>query len=770
MSQWKSDDPGRSVIRSYVLIGTILVFLASAFLSILQLLGEFRSDRGETRGTVLWLATEVSREYGLLMDSISRYAHGESSTSHDDVLLRLDLLWSQFDSFRSGAVGARVLSVSGAEETIQAIEALLNEVEPNLRTLRSGDVLAGVALRDQLEMQVGSLHRLVQSIDKSEQGFLYSVTVQTERSLRLLALYLVLMSLSCAVLIFLLMRETRRANSLLELATEAEDRLKETNEDLEQRVNERTQTLAEREAELREAVDNLHLAKEAGNIGTWIVELASGEVMWDATNVALHGLPKDRRIGTFADWANTVHPEDLERVSAEYQAALDGSTDFDTEYRVILANGDVRHLKGNAMIVRNDDGQAIRVVGMNYDLTPLRQKEAELLRTQRVANQAQKMEVIGQLTGGMAHDFNNLLAIIHGNLELLLDEEPSGEYANNDRIDLLTNSLAATRRGGDLTKKMLTFARQSSLEPVVLDVNSVIKETERWVARTIPSNVEIETSLQSRCWPAKLDPGSLQSAIVNIVVNARDAMPDGGKLTIETSNLRVDQSHLDDAGEDMPPGRYVMLAITDTGAGISDADLKKVFDPFFTTKEIGFGTGLGLSMVEGFVKQSSGFVRVYSELGSGTSIKMYFPALDPAIPPTAPVSREAATLKEGNKIRVLLVDDEIEILNVLRRGLMSAEYSVDVAPSGDAAMEIFRSSGPYDIVITDIVMPGKLQGPFLAKALRELCPELPVIFMSGYASEATVHGNGLRVEDIRLTKPVPRSELLKAIKQALGAN
>jgi nitrogen-specific signal transduction histidine kinase len=405
---------------------------------------------------------------------------------------------------------------------------------------------------------------------------------------------------------------------------------------------------------------------------------------------------------------------------------------------------------------------------MNYDLTPLREKEAELIRAQRIADQAQKLEAIGHLTGGIAHDFNNLLAVIHGNLELLLDDKDWSSASEAERLDIITSALSAARRGGELTKNMLAFARKSTLQPKTLDINEVVKETERWLSRTIPSNIQIETNLQSRTWPVRLDLASLQSAIVNTVVNARDAMPKGGKLTIETSNLRVNQEHVQDIEENIPPGRYTMLAITDTGTGIDGADLSKIFDPFFSTQQVGAGTGLGLSMVQGFVKQSNGFVRAYSEVGVGTSIKLYFPAIEgdsgarPILESDVPVA-----YSEGTSARLLVVDDKVEILAVLRRVLKSAGYAVDTAVDGDAAFELFQSNGPYDLLITDIVMPSKLQGPGLAKALREIQPDLPAIFMSGYASEATVHGNGLKVDDIRLMKPVPHIEMLESVRKCL---
>lgn len=533
----------------------------------------------------------------------------------------------------------------------------------------------------------------------------------------------------------------------------------------------KTKSLLERERELKKALESLQLAGAAGGIGTWVIDLKSGHATRDKTSVALHGLPEGSESGDSQAWEKVIHPDDVKRLAQEYDAALAGTSQYDTEYRVVLPDGKIRHLKGDAMVVRDEQGKAVRMVGMNYNISKLRQKEAELLRAQRIADQAQKMESIGQLTGGIAHDFNNLLAVIQGNLERLQDEkEQDDPSVGSEHDEIILGALTAAKRGGDLTKKMLAFARKSSLEPTVLDINTIVHETERWLSRTIPSNIEIETILQSRCWRVSLDPTNLQSAILNTVVNARDAMPEGGKLTIETENLHVDQRQVEDIGEDVPPGRYVMLAVTDTGAGIKETDLARIFDPFFTTKEIEFGTGLGLSMVQGFIKQSSGFVRVHTEVGVGTSIKMYFPAATADTTAHVAESDEAEDRENRDgELRILVVDDQIEILDILQSIFVSKGYSVETAASGDQALEVFRNSQPFDLLVTDVTMPGEVQGPELASRLRQVDKSLPAIFLSGYASEETVHGHDVQVDDIRLMKPVSRIELLQAVEKALRA-
>ncbi|MCC1495065.1 ATP-binding protein [Cognatishimia sp. F0-27] len=377
--------------------------------------------------------------------------------------------------------------------------------------------------------------------------------------------------------------------------------------------------------------------------------------------------------------------------------------------------------------------------------------------------QAQKMESIGQLTGGVAHDFNNLLAVILGNLELVDESEDPTEIKG-----FIEAAKSATHRGADLTKSLLSFARQASLEPAVFDINQMVRETKSWSSRVIPENIDVEISLLAGLWRATADPSLTQNALLNLILNAKDAMPLGGKMTIETSNVRIDDEYNELRGEDVEPGRYVMLAVSDTGEGISKDNIAQIFDPFFTTKPVGMGSGLGLSMVQGFLKQSGGTVRVYSEEGVGTTFKLYFKAVNKKKGETHRKNADAQSAV-GISARVFVVEDEESVLEVITTTLKKAGYEIASARSGDEALRTWDDDPNFDLLVTDIVMPGDLQGTHLARTLRSRYPQLPVVFMSGYSSEATVHGNGLRPQDIRLMKPVRRADLLAAIRKALEA-
>ncbi|WP_353309501.1 ATP-binding protein [Shimia sp. NS0008-38b] len=396
------------------------------------------------------------------------------------------------------------------------------------------------------------------------------------------------------------------------------------------------------------------------------------------------------------------------------------------------------------------------------DITREVAAENDARKQTELAQQAQRQKSVGQLTAGVAHDFNNILAVILGNLELLKDDQPDGEA-----VALIDKAINASEKGADLTRNMLAFSRQSPLKPKILDLNEVVRTSSSWMSRAIPNNCDVETYLKTGLWKTKVDESSVASAILNLLVNARDALPDGGKITIETSNVRIDEDYIGDQTDDIEPGRYVLLAVSDNGVGISKSDLETVFEPFFTTKEPGKGTGLGLAMVHGFMRQSKGKVAAYSETGVGTTIKLYFPAYMGEADAAAPISH-ASNPEPTKGARLLLVEDETQILEMLQKTLCRAGYEIVAASSGDQAAAIFSEDSHFDLLITDIVMPGNLQGTTLARALRAIRPDLPAIFMSGYARESTVHGNGLRSDDIRLMKPVSRQHLLSAIEQALG--
>ncbi len=376
--------------------------------------------------------------------------------------------------------------------------------------------------------------------------------------------------------------------------------------------------------------------------------------------------------------------------------------------------------------------------------------------------QAQKMEAMGQLTGGVAHDFNNMLAIIIGNLDLLQRKQVKADPKQRAYVD---NALGGARRAAALTQSLLAFSRQQPLDPKALDVNRTVAEISRLFRRTLGEAVTIETVLAGGLWHAFIDGAQLESAMLNLAVNARDAMPDGGKLTIETANTYLDDAYAErDSG--VSPGQYVMVAFTDTGGGIPAEILERVFDPFFTTKDPGKGTGLGLSQVHGFLKQSKGHVKVYSEPSIGTTVKLYLPRAQGDAPhapaPTAMIDR---TESAGGL--VLVVEDDAAVRAFACDALRDLGHQVIEADNVANALGRLDATPEVMLILTDVVMPGGT-GRVLADEARKRRPDVPVIFMTGYTRNAIVHNGVLDAGAMLLSKPFTLAQLAAKVKEALG--
>jgi PAS domain S-box-containing protein len=399
----------------------------------------------------------------------------------------------------------------------------------------------------------------------------------------------------------------------------------------------------------------------------------------------------------------------------------------------------------NATLV---DGEVIE--GTVVDLTNQKELEGRFL-------QAQKMEVVGRLAGGVAHDFNNLLGVINGYGELVLRRMAT----NDPQREKVVQILRAGERAAGLTRQLLAFSRQQLLQPKVLDLNEVVSDMKKMLHRLIGEDIELATVLDPTLDNIKADPGQLEQAIMNLAINARDAMPDGGLLTIETKNVELDQSHAA-THPTMVPGSYVQLAVSDTGTGMDERTRSHIFEPFFTTKGTGKGTGLGLSTVYGIVKQSGGFIWVYSEQGVGTTFKIYLPRIGEAVERTV----EEPVRPTGGNETVLLVEDEVSLRDLLRESLESQGYSTLVAGNGAEAVEVARTRRPIHLLATDVIMPG-MSGRAAADAIRQAHPGIRVLYMSGYTDEAIVRHSVLEPGVAFLSKPFSADRLLQEIRGLL---
>ena len=385
---------------------------------------------------------------------------------------------------------------------------------------------------------------------------------------------------------------------------------------------------------------------------------------------------------------------------------------------------------------------------------------AERIRLEAQLLQSQKMEAVGQLTGGVAHDFNNILMVILSSADAL-QEDGNLDPAALERIEEI---IKASERAADLTRSLLAFSRKLPLRPQSTNINELVLATGKFLRPTLGPQIEIQTALAKDLWTVNVDRAQFENALVNLCINARDAMPEGGRLLIETSNVTLDDDYTAQMA-DAPPGPYAMAAVTDSGAGIPRETLAKVFEPFFTTKDVGKGTGLGLSMVHGFVKQSGGHIGVYSEVGIGTVIKMYLPRI-PGF--HASDAAEAARAMPRGSERILLVEDDAQVREAVVLQLKSLGYLIAHAADGAAGLAAFESDArPYDLLLTDIIMPGKFSGKALADVVTRRWPGTRILFMSGYSETAIVNDRRLDPGVQLLTKPFRKIDLAEAIRRTL---
>jgi PAS domain S-box-containing protein len=447
-----------------------------------------------------------------------------------------------------------------------------------------------------------------------------------------------------------------------------------------------------------------------------------------------------------------IHPDDLDSTRKEMRAARQGRKMRNFETRYLRKDGDAVMLTW--MGTWSEPVRRHFFVGR--DLTERQEADARL-------RQAQKMDAVGQLTGGVAHDFNNILTVITGTIGILAE-------AVADRPDLVSIAKLiddAAERGAQLTKHLLAFARKQPLQPREIDVNSLVVEAAKLLHPTLGGQIQISPSLAEDAWTALVDPNQLSTAVLNLALNARDAMPLGGKLVLETRNVYLDEGYTSMHSE-VTPGNYVMLAVSDTGSGISAANLERVFDPFFTTKAVGKGTGLGLSMVFGFVKQSGGHIKIYSEEGHGTTVRIYLPR-STGLHQTETEAMADSDVRGGHEL-ILIVEDDPLVRKYVITQVRNLGYATLDAANATEALDIIDNNAKIDLLFTDVIMPGQMNGRRLVDEAQKRRPDLKTLFTSGYTENAIVHHGRLDSGVLLLAKPYRKSELARMIRLALGSN
>jgi PAS domain S-box-containing protein len=629
-------------------------------------------------------------------------------------------------------------------QRLDSLRPLIDERLAWLNRLIETGRSQGVAALTDAETQVGrdQMERIRELVGAmtAEETDLNRIRVQTAqyraRVLGLVQIGVTAVSLAVITVLFLQMfRDVQRRRV-------AETALKDLNTTLENRVSERTKQAEDSELRYRNVVD---LIQEA----IWIH--VDGKVIFanpSAARLFAAGTPEGL-IGR--DAVSLVHPEDRNRAAERTRDLRAGPHSVPViEMKLQAVDGTTRTAEIHAVSFR--EAGKVHVMASARDVTALREAESQL-------RQAQKMESVGQLTGGVAHDFNNLLTVIIGNLDVAVDR------VSADLRSLIESSLRAAERGSAMIKQMLAFSRRQVLTPDTVNLNEMTSGMHDLLSRTLGEHIEIEMKLAPNLWLAFADRGQVESALLNLAVNARDAMAEGGKLTIETGNVHLDEDYAARNAE-VTPGDYAMLAVTDTGCGMALDVVERAFEPFFTTKRIGSGSGLGLSMIYGFAKQSGGHLKIYSEVGHGTTVRLYLPrGSAPTETIAAPLPIPVSQTRGGETI--LVVEDDADVRAYVVGQLKGMGYDIIEAADGPQAEKVLQSETPIDLLFTDVVMPGGMTGRKLAEQAKAHRPRLKTLFTSGYTENSIIHQGKLDPGVHLLSKPYRRQELARKIREVL---
>ncbi|MBZ5526826.1 MAG: PAS domain-containing protein [Acidobacteriia bacterium] len=507
---------------------------------------------------------------------------------------------------------------------------------------------------------------------------------------------------------------------------------------------------------LRESEKRLSDAQRIARMGNWDWDIATNALYWSDEIYRIFGVQPQQFGATYEAFLGYVHAEDREFVDRSVHEAFQGRSSYDIEHRVMRPDGETRTVHSQGNVFRDGSGKAVRMAGTVQDVTENKRLEAQF-------KQAQKMEAVGRLAGGVAHDFNNLLSVIMGYTDLAGGLIESGKPAA--AADKISQIRRAAERGASLTRQLLAFSRRQMVHPQILDLNKVVSSSSEMLKRLVGEDVSVTFQPGKDPWLVKVDPGQIEQILMNLTVNARDAMPTGGRIVMETANIEADE-HFVSQHPLMLPGAYVMLSFADTGAGIAPENLPLIFEPFFTTKETGKGTGLGLATVYGIVKQNNGSIWVYSEPDKGTVFRICFPKAEGA--ETHLPAGANAEVRRGTET-VLLVEDEAQLRDLTATLLEEGGYQVLRAENGPAALALAEnSSARIDLLLTDVIMPG-MSGVELCGQMQKMRPGIRILCMSGYTGDHLKPYGQFESEKTFLQKPFSQPILLKKVRAVLDA-
>jgi signal transduction histidine kinase len=503
-------------------------------------------------------------------------------------------------------------------------------------------------------------------------------------------------------------------------------------------------------------------AQRIAHVGSWERNLETDQLSWSAESIRIFGQDPNIFVPTVEKFVAQIHPDDRPRLAESMDKARRLGALLDNRYRVVRPNGEIRVVESRGQVEKNAEGKFVRIVGTIQDLTEHESLSAERKKLEEQLLQAQKMEAIGQLAGGIAHDFNNFLSVILGYSELV-----QAALRGNDAMATVMADVgeirSAAEKAATLTRQLLAFSRRQVLQPMVMDLGESLAGLENMVRRLIGENIKLEVIPGKNVGLVKADPGQMEQVIMNLIVNARDAMPQGGRLTLETRDAVLS----DGDSTVVPAGHYALLVASDTGKGMDPQVMARIFEPFFTTKEKGKGTGLGLSMVYGVVKQTGGYITVESEVGRGTRFYVYFPVAEEDHADKTPASAPAG-VSAGASETILLVEDDTAIRTMVGKFLRKQSYTVLEAGSGEEALVVANGHGKkIDLMITDIVMPG-ITGLELAQKLTQQRTDLKVLYVSGYSDHAAFQNEVPELSSKYLMKPFSPDILSNKVREILS--
>ena len=509
-------------------------------------------------------------------------------------------------------------------------------------------------------------------------------------------------------------------------------------------------------AERRESEKRLVHAQRMAQIGSWELDLINNQLQWSDEIYRIFEINAEEIETSYETFLAAVHPDDRELIDTTYKTSVANKMPYNIEHRLCMADGRIKHVHELCKTFYDDEGNPVRSTGTIQDIT-------ERVNMEEALRRSQKMDAIGQLSGGIAHDFNNQLGIVIGYLDFLSDHFPE----NDKTHQWVKIASKATLRCMDLTRQLLSFSRHHTKQKTTVDLNASILDMQTIITRSVTPEIEVQYSLAEDLGFAEIDPAEFQDVILNLTINARDAMPDGGTLQIETHNKYLDTTYTS-LNPGVEVGDYLELVISDTGTGMDSETLEHVFEPFFTTKPRDKGTGLGMAMVYSFVKRYNGHVKLYSELDVGTTLHLFLPCSHSAVSDTDVGNNRATEFFTGSE-SILIVDDEEDLLQLTNQVLSDLGYRTLLAKNAAQALAILKTDNEIDLLFSDVVMPGGINGFELAKQATELKPELKVLLTSGFTSKSVNHDDLIRFSSHMLGKPYRKSDLAQRIRVVLDA-